>query len=250
MKLLAIETDLRLCRELFAALRIAHPEIDVHSTTDWRSAFSQFQQLRPEVVLIDVAVGHRKGFDLCRRLLAWNEHSAVVLHGSLHTDACLALDAGAADYLLRPLELERVVSALRKAACLALGTYSEQLRVAEQREVDSYVAARLHGSVKIIPVREVHLFKAEDKYVTAIHRNGEDLIDEPLWKLEQRFGDDAFIRIHRNGLVARTAIRGLRCVGRHQHAVLLNDGQELRVSRKHLAPIRQYLMDRSHARHH
>ena len=247
MKLLIIESDLRMSRSIVSRLRNERMELDVQLTADARGAFGIFQHMRPDVVLLDMAVGGRKGLELCRRMVEWSERSSVIMLGSQHTDACPALDAGAIDFLLRPLEYPRLVAALDKAQRQADGLAHERSRVAEG-PLDSYVASRLQGGVKIIPVRDVRLFRAEDKYVTAVHARGQDLIDETLSMLEERFGTDAFIRVHRNGLVARRAIRALKCVGRHDHRVQLNDGEELKVSRRHLPCIRRMLLERSSGR--
>ena len=244
MKVLIIESDLRLCRHWVSRLRSERVDAEIHQTSELRGAFGAFQQLKPEVVLLDLQIGHGRGLELCRRIADWSERTAVVVIGSKASDACAALDAGAVDFLVRPLEYERLEQALDKAAHLSAGLRTERLRVAETESPFEFVASRLHGELKIIPIREIRCFRAEDKYVTAVHRHGEDLIDEPLWRLEERFGAHHFVRVHRNGLVARQAIRSRRSSGRHRHTVTLHDGQEMPVSRRHVAPLRRLLLDR------
>src|SRR5439155_1726282 len=65
----------------------------------------------------------------------------------------------------------------------------------------SLLAARHREGLRLIPIEEVQYFLADQKYTTVRHVNGEDLIEDSLRLLESEFGA-AFVRIHRNALVA------------------------------------------------
>src|SRR5437016_6123652 len=65
----------------------------------------------------------------------------------------------------------------------------------------SHLAARHREGLRLIPIEEVQYFLADQKYTTVRHVNGEDLIEDSLRLLESEFGA-AFVRIHRNALVA------------------------------------------------
>jgi two-component system response regulator AlgR len=78
------------------------------------------------------------------------------------------------------------------------------------------------GRVILVPVAEVIYLKAELKYVTVRTRTHEHLIEESLTSIEEEFGD-IFVRVHRNTLVARTAIVG---VERGTHADAEGDGEK------------------------
>ncbi len=88
----------------------------------------------------------------------------------------------------------------------------------------------------LVPVAEVLFLKAELKYVTLRTRTGEHLIEEPLVSIEREFAD-RFLRVHRNCLVARAAIRGFeRAAGGeeepHWNVVLDGLTERLPVSRR------------------
>ncbi|MDW8470091.1 MAG: LytTR family DNA-binding domain-containing protein [Burkholderiales bacterium] len=114
---------------------------------------------------------------------------------------------------------------------------------AERAEYFS-VAARQR--IVLVPVREVIYLKAEHKYVTLRTRAGEHLIEESLVQLEREFAD-RFVRIHRNCLVARAAIRGFERAGGEQsgeaHWEVLLEGvpERLPVSRRQWAAVREAL---------
>jgi two-component system response regulator AlgR len=67
----------------------------------------------------------------------------------------------------------------------------------------------LRGSLRLIPIEDVHYLQAEEKYVVVHHARGEDLIEESLKSLETEFAD-RFLRIHRNCLVASEEFLELR----------------------------------------
>jgi len=88
----------------------------------------------------------------------------------------------------------------------------------------------------LVPVRDVIYFKAELKYVTLRTRSGEHLIEESLVALEREFAEP-FVRIHRNCLVARAAVRSFERAGGgdddpHWNVVLDSVDERLPVSRR------------------
>ena len=108
----------------------------------------------------------------------------------------------------------------------------------EQR---SHLSARLRGSLRLIPIEDVHYLQAEEKYVVVHHVRGEDLIEESLKSLEEEFGE-RFVRIHRNCLVARHEIVELRrATDGHVQAVLRHGPHPLEVSRRCVPHLRETL---------
>ena len=105
----------------------------------------------------------------------------------------------------------------------------------------THLCARLRGSLRLIPIDDVHYLQAEEKYVVVHHARGEDLIEESLKSLEAEFAD-RFVRIHRNCLVARSEIVELRRASDgHTQAVLRHDKHPLEVSRRCVAQLRDTL---------
>ena len=102
-----------------------------------------------------------------------------------------------------------------------------------------HLCARLGGQLRLIAVADIRYLQAEEKYVVVHHLHGEDLIEESLKSLEDEFGD-RFVRIHRNCLVAREALRELRrgSDGRAQ-AILDGIDRPLDVSRRCLPELRE-----------
>ena len=157
------------------------------------------------------------------------------------THALSAFEAAAIDYLVKPVRPERLAAALDRARTFAAGRTTngsgEGIATPDQRR--THLCARLRGSLRLIPIEDVHYLQAEEKYVVVHHARGEDLIEESLKSLEEEFGD-RFVRIHRNCLVARHEIVELkRAPDGHVQAVLRHGDHPLEVSRRCVAHLRE-----------
>src|SRR3546814_20050793 len=103
----------------------------------------------------------------------------------------------------------------------------------------THLCARLRGSLRLIPIEDIHYLQAEEKYVVVHHARGEDLIEESLKSLEEEFGE-RFVRIHCNCLVARHELVELRrAPDGHVHAILRHGTQPLEVSRRRVAGLKE-----------
>jgi two-component system response regulator AlgR len=120
----------------------------------------------------------------------------------------------------------RLAAALRKAAVPP----QEQLAKAADTPRE-YLSVPERNRIVLVPVRDIVFLRAEQKYVTLRTRAREHLIEEALVALEREFAE-SFVRIHRNCLVARAAIRGFeRAPGEDEepHWLVVLDGLEERL---------------------
>lgn len=156
-----------------------------------------------DAVLLDVQMPGADGMALAA---AWRElpESPPVVFVTAHPEyAVRAFEVDAIDYLTKPVRLQRLQTALQKIA---------RLRPAPA-DVDAgagppFLTVTAQGRTERILLSEVLFFKAEDKYVVAQTGAGEYLLDTSLVQLEKAHAA-RFLRIHRNALVARNAMRAL-----------------------------------------
>jgi two-component system response regulator AlgR len=154
-----------------------------------------------DLVLLDVRMPGRDGTHLAAELRQRPNPPAIVFVTAHAEHALKAFDLEAVDYLTKPVRRERLQAALQRAAArLALP------RTASAPEPVVIVSDR--GRVVRVPVSEVLYLKAELKYVTLRTAEHTYVLDDALAELEQRLGD-RFIRVHRNALVAKRAVRAL-----------------------------------------
>lgn len=199
----------------------------------------------PDVVLLDIRMPGMNGIETAHHLNALESPPAVIFTTAYDEYAIEAFDARAVGYVLKPVRRERLDRALEQAARLSditLNDIAKQSGIPDRRK---HICVRSKGALKLIAVRDVFYFHADQKYVRVHHRNGEDLFDESLNNLEQEFADE-FVRIHRNALVAVRQIDALKKTGDGQTLVTLRDGSRceddgLIISRRHVADVRRRL---------
>jgi two-component system response regulator AlgR len=233
-----IADDEPLARERLRDLLEAQPGIElVAEASDGREALHACAEHRPDLVLLDIAMPGIDGLEAARHLAAFEPRPAVVFCTAFDAHALSAFEAAAIDYLVKPVRPERLAAALDRVRTFAAGRERAVEPQHDQRR--THLCARLRGSLRLIPVEDVHYLQAEEKYVVVHHVRGEDLIEESLKSLEEEFGE-RFVRIHRNCLVARHELVELkRGADGHVQAVLRHGNHPLEVSRRCVAHLRE-----------
>jgi len=164
-----------------------------------QEALARTHELSPDVVLLDVRMPGMDGLETARHLTVLEEPPAVIFTTAYDQYAVEAFEAHAVGYLLKPVRKEQLAASLLRAGRLTRPQLQKLAASGEARR--SHIAARRREGVRLIPLEEVQFFLADQKYTTVGHLNGEDLIEDSLRLLESEFGT-AFVRIHRNALVA------------------------------------------------
>lgn len=205
---------------------------------DGREALELCERLRPEVVLLDIRMPGMDGIETARHLARLPDPPAVIFTTAYDEYAIEAFEAEAVGYLLKPIRRSKLEQALARAARLTGGQLSG---IADSGERRRHLSARVRDELRLIPVADVYYFQADQKYVRACHRHGEDLIDESLKSLEEEFAPD-FCRIHRNSLVALEHLEALDKDADGKPMVRFRrTGHTLPVSRRHVGEVRQRL---------
>lgn len=236
MKVVIVD-DEPLARERLRNLLDAEPGVEIVAEAgDGHAALHACAEQQPDLVLLDIAMPGIDGLETARHLAAFEPRPAVVFCTAFDAHALSAFDAQAIDYLVKPVRAERLAAALERVRTFAAGR--EHAEGGEHSGERTHLCARMRGSLRLIPVEDVHYLQAEEKYVVVHHVRGEDLIEESLKSLEEEFGD-RFVRIHRNCLVARHEIVELKRAGDgHVQAVLRHGDHPLEVSRRCVAGLR------------
>jgi len=237
-----IADDEPLARERLRALLAAEPGVQVVAEAgDGHAALHACAEHHPDMVLLDISMPGIDGLETARHLAEFEPRPAVVFCTAYDMHALSAFDAQAIDYLVKPVRPERLSAALERVRTFAAGRAQHVAHEGKDGQRRTHLCARLRGSLRLIPVEDIHYLQAEEKYVVVHHARGEDLIEESLKSLETEFAE-RFVRIHRNCLVARNEIVELRRAGDgHTQAVLRHGAQPLEVSRRCVAQLRDTL---------
>lgn len=195
-------------------------------------------QLHVDVVLLDIRMPGLDGLETARLLAATPMPPTVIFVTACADHALAAFEVQASDYLVKPVRRERLMQALaRQRRQPSPRTPGHAASVAAPR---TQLCARVGSMVQVVAVEQVRYFKAEQKYVTVRHRDGELLIEDSLTRLETEFAS-RFVRAHRNALVAIAYLEGLQLRGGHHWLRLKDCPQPVAVSRRHLGLVRQAL---------
>ncbi|TKS53277.1 response regulator transcription factor [Luteimonas yindakuii] len=232
-----IADDEPLARERLRALLAPDTGVEVVAEVgDGQAALEACAAHDADLVLLDIAMPGIDGLEVARHLAAFNPRPAVVFCTAYDAHALSAFDAAAVDYLVKPVRPERLHAALERARTFTLGR--GQSTGDGGARARTHLCARLRGSLRLIPIEDIHYLQADEKYVVVHHARGEDLIEESLKSLELEFGE-RFMRIHRNCLVSRHELVELRRGHDGQvHAVLRHVPQPLEVSRRCVAQVK------------
>jgi two-component system response regulator AlgR len=200
-----------------------------------------------DVVLLDIHMPGLDGLGLAARLKAQGQPAAVVFVTAHAEHALQAFELDAVDYLTKPVRRARLQEALVRVQVRLGRVLVAAAPAAEPLEQPMLVVSD-RGRVLRIPVADVVYLKAEMKYVTLRTLEHTYVLDDALTDLEQRLGD-AVLRIHRNAVVAKAAVRALERralpaadaeeAGEGWAVQVAPSGEWLAVSRRQVAAVRE-----------
>jgi two-component system response regulator AlgR len=203
-------------------------------------AQAQLASMKLDVVLLDVHMPGIDGIEVARALRERADAPAVVFVTAHAAHAVTAFELDAVDYLTKPVRAERLQQALQKAERYLKERASD--KVAQES-----VLIQDRGRAERVPLAEIVYLKSEYKYLTVRTAARSHILDGSLNDFEERY-PQRVLRVHRNALVARSAIRALERYDDGEDAegwaLRLSTVPELvAVSRRQLAAVREVIKD-------
>ena len=224
-----VAEDEALLREaLVAALRVAWPELSiVAECADGGSALEAISEAQPSVAFLDIRMPGLTGLEVAAAAVSASPRTQVVFVTAYDQYAIDAFDKGAVDYLLKPIQPERLAQTVarvqaRLAAAgaggvgsgdhAALSAMLERLtaalpgKLAGTAEPLAWLTASTGNATRLIQVDEVLYFRADHKYTTVMTAAGEALLRKPIKELLDVLDPSVFKQIHRSTVVNLRAI--------------------------------------------
>lgn len=215
--------------ELLDLLAEAWPELQVMAACeDGIAAMQALIEHRPHVALLDIRMPGVGGLDVARAAVAGG--TRVVFTTAYDEYAIAAFEAGAIDYLLKPVQpgrLARAVQRLQERLQAPAAGSPEDVEALEARLRPSgerairWISASAGDSVRMIGIDEVLYFRARDKYVGVVTAEGESTIRMPIRDLLAGLDPDAFWQVHRGIVVRVSAIDRMQKDAFGKHGVRL-----------------------------
>lgn len=224
-------------RELqsFADIRI------VGEASNGIDAVERIADLRPDLVFLDIEMPGFDGFEVVRQL---TDPPAIIFATAYDEYAVRAFEARAIDYLLKPVQPERLARALERVRQRAGAPAAEQgrrvLETARERGGPlRRLAARRGKRIVIVPLREVIRVEIEDKLVFAVTAGDRLLVEKTIAELETLLEPSGFLRISRGELVNLEAVKELIPWFSGTWRVKLANGEERDVSRERARQLKE-----------
>jgi two-component system LytT family response regulator len=200
-------------------------------------AVAAIAELAPEVVFLDVQMPEIGGFEVVEAIGA--DAMPVVIFATAHQEyAVRAFDAGAVDYLLKPVDetrfrrtLERVRRDLEAPTAATHALREAMARVRKGGQFAERLVVNTSGRVVFVKVADIDWLEAAGNYVT-IHAGREKfMFRETLRNLSERLDPAKFVRLHRSSVVNVERLRELSPWSRGEQVAVLNDGTQLPIGR-------------------
>ncbi len=248
--LLADDEPLALRRLRLALAAIPDVQI-VGAVGDGAQAIEAIRELRPDVVLLDIKMPISDGFEVAEAIEAAGG-PAVIFVTAYDSYALRAFETSAVDYLLKPVEFDRLAAALERArerrTAQDAGRRAEELasvldalrREARERDGPRYEREfwiRERGRFVRVPVADVERIEAERDYVRLYWDGRTLLYRETMSNLEERLDPDVMLRVHRSAFVNWARLKAVHRDSSGRLLAVLESGDEVPVSRAYAARV-------------
>jgi DNA-binding LytR/AlgR family response regulator len=222
--------------ELRGMLARLWPELAVVAECDnGLSALEAWASNKPDVVFLDIRMPGLSGLEVAQQA----ESPAQVVFITAHDEfAIKAFDAGAIDYLLKPIRTDRLTETVARLRSRQPATQVDLAALVDSLasrlkpvEMISWITASIGDTLRMIHIGDVILFQSEEKYTRVATATGSAYIRTPLKDLIPKLDPEVFWRVHRNAIVRVSAIRQVKPDGDGRLLVWLHGITEpLRVS--------------------
>ncbi|HEV3484730.1 MAG TPA: LytTR family DNA-binding domain-containing protein [Vicinamibacterales bacterium] len=235
-----IVEDERLARARLLRLLRQRDDVEVvGSAADGDEAVTLIAGARPDLLLLDIQVPSRTGFDI---LGAFDDHELpfVIFTTAYHEHALRAFEVHALDYLLKPFDEERLHAAIDRAVKIVRGTRAvsrDAVReVAKPNAPLMRLVVREPGRILFLDVNDIDWIEAAENYVYLHAGAKKHLVRGTIKSFAERLDPKNFVRIHRSTIVNFARVRSIG-----ENHVVLHDGTELPASRSFAAQLRKRL---------
>jgi len=219
----------------------------IGEVSDGAAALEKIGQQHPDLVLLDLQMPAMGGLEVVRQLKRGKHLPVIVVVTAHDKHALQALDAGAIDYLLKPVRQERLSEAVERAKRLTGRQATE--RIAQLQEIAEPAVGqrprRVVGKVGeeyfLLSTDEIYAFQADGDLVWIVGAKRKYLATQTLKALEDRLKNTSFRRIHRNSLINVNHVRKMSALSSQRWLITLANDQEFIASRRQAGSVRELL---------
>lgn len=230
MKVLIVD-DEPIARQILREYLEDIPDIDIAGeAANGNEAVAMISKAAPDVVFLDLQMPELGGIEVARKLRGGST-PLVVFVTAFENRALDAFDAGAVDYLLKPIRKERLEIALVKARTVLAG-------MKPQAALPRKIVGRLGNRTHLFDPVEVIAFQADGELVFILTANGKYFANQSLRALEAKLGAPQFRRIHRKTIINVDHVRNISPLSSKRWLLRMSNGMEVVVSKRMAGLIR------------
>jgi DNA-binding LytR/AlgR family response regulator len=220
----------------------------VGEAEDGKQALQRIADLRPDLVFLDLQMPLMGGFEVVRKL-SGGHLPVVVIVTAFDQYAIEAFEAGAVDYLLKPVSEARLLQAVERARDLKdkpLEIANDVARIAAaaappNSPAGRKIVGRAAGEYFLLDMDEVLAFQAERELVWIVTNKQRLLATQSLRGIEGRFQGQPFQRVHRNAIVNVNHVRKMSAISSQRWLITLSNSLQVVVSKRQAHNIRKIL---------
>lgn len=240
MKALIID-DERLARKELMTLLKEHDSVEViGECSNAEEAKAEIEKLQPDLIFLDIQMPGKNGFELLEEISFVPE---VIFTTAYDEYALKAFEVNAFDYLLKPIEADRLKETLQKLEHENESYKNQQSGNNDEKRlgVEDQVFVKDGDRCWFVKLKKVSAFESEGNYVRVFFDNNKPLILKSLNSLEQRLDDKKFFRANRKFIINLDWVKDIENWFNGGLRVTLEDGKQIEISRRQAAKLRDMM---------
>lgn len=245
IRMLIVDDEPVARRRLRRLLRTERDVEIIGECGDGPAAVAAIRSAHPDVVLLDVQMPELDGFGVLQAIAS--EPLPEIIFVTAHDRyAVRAFDVHALDYVLKPIDAERLARAIARARVRLAARHGTAVDprllalledLASERRYLTRIPVKSEGRIVVVALSDVDWIGAADNYVTLHAGPRAYLLRDTMGRLERELDPDQFVRIHRSAIVRIDRIRELVPDFHGEFALLLGDGTKLTLSRSYRSKV-------------
>jgi len=234
--------DERLARKELNNLLENYPEIEiVDQAVNADEALEKIIQLDPELIFLDIQMPGKTGFELLEEL---EKVPKVIFTTAYDEFAIKAFDVNALDYLLKPIQEERLKDAINKVLAVQASALAERAQegvseIKEQLGMNDQVFVKDGDRCWFISLKEIRLFESDGNYIKVYFNNVKPMIHKSLNALDEKLDERSFFRASRKHIINLSWIETIETWFNGGLLVQLKGGEKIEVSRRQAARFKE-----------
>jgi two-component system LytT family response regulator len=227
-----IVDDERLARRELKRLLEPHTDVDILAEcSNADEAKEMIEKMRPDLLFLDIQMPGKTGFDLMEML----DYTPEVIFITAYDEFALkAFNANALDYILKPIEEERLKNALNRASEKIDDRKNSETYKSQQEQLGQHDQVFVKDGDKcwFVTLKDVRLFESEGNYVRVYFENNKPLILKSLNNLDKKLSDKDFFRANRKHIINLKWVDKIETWFNGGLLVILKDGKRIEISRR------------------